>query len=83
MEKLEKEYQFFREKKDELLEKYENKFVVIRGQKVIAAYDSMTDAIEKTKKQYELGTFLVQNVVKEDDVAFFHSRVFIKDAQSV
>ncbi len=80
MEKLEKEYQFFKAKKDELLAKYENKFIVIRGQEVIAAYDSMTDAIEETKKQYELGTFLVQHIAKEDDVAFFHSRAFIKNA---
>lgn len=82
MDNLDKEYQFFKEKKDELLAEYENKFVVIRGQKVIASYDDKMEAIEETKKSYELGTFLVQHVTKEDEVAFFHSRAFIKNARS-
>ena len=82
MDNLDKEYQFFKEKKDELLAKYENKFVVIRGQEVITAYDDMVTAIEETQKKYELGTFLVQHVTQEDEVALFHSRAFIKDARS-
>ena len=41
------------------------------------AYSSEKEAIDETIKEHPLGTFLVRRVTREDDVAFFHSRVGI------
>ena len=54
------EFQYYLEKQDQLIKKYNGKFVVIKGRRVIGNYDSEIEAIEKTAKKHELGTFLVQ-----------------------
>lgn len=82
MAELDKEFEFYKEKKQELFSKYENKFIVIVGQKVIGAYDNRLEAINKTKEQHDLGTFLVQHVIEDDEAAFFHSRVILKHGKS-
>ena len=60
MEKLEKEFKYYLEHQDELVKKYNGKFIVIRDCKVIGVFDSELEAVEKTAEKYELGTFLVQ-----------------------
>ena len=77
MEKLEKEFNYYLEHQDELVEKYNGKFVVIRDCNVIGAFDSELEAIEKTTEQYELGTFLVQKCEpgSQSYSATYHSRV--------
>ena len=81
MAKLDKEFQFYQKNKDALLPEYEGKFVVIVGEKVVGAYDDRIEAINKTREKYELGTFLVHFVQKEEKIPFFHSRVFFKNAR--
>jgi len=77
MEKLEREFKYYVEHQDELVEKYNGKFVVIKDCKVIAAFDSELEAIENTAEQYELGTFLVQKCEpgSESYTQTYHSRV--------
>lgn len=77
MEQLDKEYQFFKDNKESLLAQHEGKFVVIKGEAVIGVFDDMVVAIEETRKKHKLGTFLVQQVLKNNKI-FFHSRVRIK-----
>ena len=77
MDQLDKEYQFFKDNKESLLAQHEGRFVVIKGEKVIGVFDDRIVAIEETRKKHELGTFLVQHVLKKSDM-FFHSRVRIK-----
>ena len=60
MEKLEKEFKYYLEHQDELVKKYNGKFIVIKDYKVIGVFDSELEAVEKTAEKYELGTFLVQ-----------------------
>ena len=60
MDILEKEFKYYLEHQEELVEKYKGKFVVIKDCKVIDAFDSEMEAIQKTVEKYELGTFLVQ-----------------------
>jgi hypothetical protein len=60
MEKLEKEFNYYLEHQDELVKKYNGKFIVIKNREVIGAFDSELEAIEKTTETHELGTFLVQ-----------------------
>ncbi len=81
MSQLGREFQFYQSKKEEFLSKYKGKFIVIRGEEVLGAYDDRIDAVTKTKEKYELGTFLVHHVI-EDDGAVFHSRVRVMNDKS-
>jgi len=77
MENLEREFKYYVKHQDELVEKYNGKFIVIKDCKVIGAFDSELEAIEKTAEQYELGTFLVQKCEpgSESYTQTYHSRV--------
>jgi len=76
-EKLEKEFKYYLEHQDELVKKYNGKFIVIKDLKVIGAYDSELEAIEKTSEKHELGTFLVQKCEPGSGgyTQTYHSRV--------
>jgi hypothetical protein len=77
MEKLEKEFKYYLEHQDELVKKYNGKFIVIKDRQVIGAFDSELEAIEKTAEKHELGTFLVQKCEpgSESYTQTYHSRV--------
>jgi len=78
MEKsLKKEFKYYLDNQDKLIKKYNGKVVVIKDEKVIGAYDSDFEAIEKTSEEHELGTFLVQRCEPGDSsyTQTFHSRV--------
>ena len=77
MEKLEREFKYYLEHQDELVEKYDGKFIVIKDCNVIGAFDSELEAIEKTAEKYELGTFLVQKCEpgSKSYTQTYHSRV--------
>ena len=74
---LDKEFKYYLDHQDELVEKYNGKFIVIKGDEVIGEYDSEMDAYFETKKKHEVGTFLIQ-LCEEGDESYteiFHSRV--------
>jgi len=77
MNNLEKEFKYYLDHQDELIKKYNGKFVVIKDCKVIGSYDSALEAVEETSKHYELGTFLVQKCEpgSESYTQTYHSRV--------
>lgn len=74
---LDAEFKYFLEHHEELVKKYENKYVVIKGDQVLGAYDAQIDAYNESKKKHELGTFLIQLVTpgKEAYSHTYHSRV--------
>ncbi len=74
---LEKEFNYYLQHKEELIEKYNGKFIVIKNNAVIGQYESELEAVEETSKQHELGTFLVQKCEpgSESYTYTFHSRV--------
>jgi hypothetical protein len=76
---LEKEFEYYLKNQDDLVEKYNGKFIVIKDRHVIGAFDSEWEAVEETKKEYELGTFLVQKCEPGRDsyTQTYHSRVAI------
>ena len=76
-EKLENEFKYYLEHQDELVKQYNGKFIVIKDLKVIGVYDSELEAIQKTSKKHELGTFLVQKCEpgSESYKQMYHSRV--------
>ena len=77
---LEKEFQFYLENQEDLVKKYNGRYIVIRDQKVVGDYVSPSQAYEQSKTKYELGTFLIQfctpgtNSYKQT----YHSRVTFK-----
>ncbi len=77
MASLEKEFNYFLDNQDMLVEKYNGKFIVIKDCHVLGAYQSDMEAIMETKKMYELGTFLVRYCSPGDSsyTAHFYSRV--------
>ena len=77
MERLEKEFKYYLEHQDELVKKYNERFIVIKDCAVIGVFDSELEAVEKTAEKYELGTFLVQKCEPgiESYTQTYHSRV--------
>jgi len=73
---LEVEFQYFLDHKDELIEKFNGKFIVIMGTQVVGVYDSEIDAYNSSKEKYELGTFLIQQCIEGKDSynQTFHTR---------
>ena len=57
---LEKEFKYYLDNQDELVKKYNGKFIVIKNQKVIGNYNTELDAIKDTSQKEKLGTFLIQ-----------------------
>jgi len=74
---LEKEFKYFLEHKEELEEKYNGRFIVIKDEKVIGSYSTQSEAYFETKKLHEVGTFLIQKASSSPDsyTQTFHSRV--------
>ena len=74
---LAKEFRFYLDHQDEMVEKYDGKFIVIKDGIVLGDYDDELNAVTETRKAHELGTFLVQRV-SPGNAAYsqtFHSRV--------
>ena len=74
---LEREFEFYLSHQDEMVEKYDGKYIVIKSGVIVAVYDDELTAVTETQKSHELGTFLVQKV-SEGDAEYsqtFHSRV--------
>lgn len=75
---LEKEFQYYLENQKELVEKYLNRFIVIKNDKVIGDYNSELEALNETVKSGEkIGTFLIQHCLagSQGYSNTFHSRV--------
>ena len=74
---LKDEYEYYKKQKADLIEKYEKKFVVIKEQKILGIYDNRNEALNETIKNHSLGTFLLHQIIKNEEIAHrFHSRVY-------
>jgi len=74
---LDKEFQWYLNHQEELVEKYNGRFIVIKENEVIGDYDKIGDAVRETAKKHEMGTFLVQKCSPgdQDYTQTFRSRV--------
>ena len=61
-ERLLKEFQFYRDNQDEMVEKYDGKVVAIKDGEVLGAYSGLGEALNETQKTHALGTFIIQKV---------------------
>jgi hypothetical protein len=77
MSMLEKEFEYYLKNQADLVREHNGKYVVIKGEEVLAAYDSDEQAYFETIKSHEPGTFLIQ-FCEPGESAYtqsFHSRV--------
>ena len=65
---LEAEWEFYENNRDELVEKYCGKYVVISGDKVVSAYDDENKAYYETIKSIPLGSFMIHLIQEEEEV---------------
>lgn len=77
---LDKEFKFYLANQEELLKKYDKKFLVIKDEKVIGSYETATEAYTAGSSQFEVGTFLIQfcSAGSASYTQTFHSRVVFK-----
>lgn len=59
---LSADFDWYLAHQSDLVAKYNGRFVVIKGGKVLGSYSSPLEAVTATERTEELGTFLVQLV---------------------
>ena len=64
---LEREYQYYLDSRNELLNKYDGKHLVIVGNSVAGAYESREQALDLAYAQYKPGTFLVHKCIPAEE----------------
>ena len=67
---LEQELQTFHDQKEHLLEKYKDRFVLIKGDEVVADFESRGDALREGYKRFGHEAFLVKKVEEVEQVNF-------------
>jgi hypothetical protein len=74
---LDKEFKYYLDNQNILVKKYDGRYIVIVGEKVVGDYDDYSQALSHSLKNYEMGTFLVQKCSpgEKDYTLTFHSRV--------
>lgn len=74
---LEKEFQYYLDHQQELVERYPQKFVVIVGNEVVGVFDTDVEAYKFATGKYDPGTFLIQQCLpgREHYTQTFNSRV--------
>jgi hypothetical protein len=74
---LQREFEYYLQNQKELVQKYNGKVLVIKGQTVIGVFESDLEAVQRTSEKHELGTFLVQkcDLTPESYTQSYHSRV--------
>ena len=77
MVQLEKEFNYYIQNQDRLVEMYRGKYVVIKENDILGVFDTEINAINEISKTHKLGTFLVQKCEpgSANYSQTFHSRV--------
>lgn len=77
---LEKEFKYYLENQTELLKKFNGRFIVIKNQDILGDYGSELEALEATKVNHQIGTFLIQKCTPGsiDHTEIYHSRVVFR-----
>jgi hypothetical protein len=75
---LEKDFDYYLKHQDELVRKYAGRYLVIRDEEVVGAFDHQLEAVQAGAERFPLGSFLVQKCEpgEESYTQTFHSRVF-------
>jgi len=68
---LDKEFQYYLDNQDTLVEKYDGRYVAIIGEEVVGDYDDYSHALSHLLKNHEMGTFLVKNAHPAKKITHF------------
>ncbi len=68
---------YFETIENDLVKKYENKFVVIAHDKVQGIYETDKEAYIQASRKFKEGTFLIRQCLKKRTPAVFHSRAYL------
>lgn len=68
---LEAEFKYYLENRDELISRYGSRYIVIKGCRVVGAYDTEDEALEETLKDHEMGTFIMRRADRSIDPIIF------------
>lgn len=72
---LKEEYLYFKEHRQELIQQYPDKVLVIKDRAVNGVYDSEEQAVSETSKRFPLGTFIIQRCSTTEEEYVYSSRV--------
>lgn len=77
LDNLKKEFQYYLDHQDELVKKYNGKYLVIKDASVNSAFDTVSDAYEYISAQGFIGKAIIQKCSpgSDDYTMTFHSRV--------
>jgi hypothetical protein len=72
---LQEQYDYFKANRSNLVEKYYGRYIVIKGNQVIADYGDRYQAYKEMTDKYKLGTFMIHKCVpaEEEEVMYFAS----------
>ena len=62
------EYEYFINNKTRILKEYSGKFVVIKNEKIQAAFTSKPEALKYASTEFEMGTFIIQHAIDEKPI---------------
>ena len=68
---FQKELEYYRANKDDMLKHHENQFVVIKGNRFIGAFTTEQEAYEAGLKELGNVPFLIKRVTKEEEIVRF------------
>ena len=76
-ELLKKNFYYYIANQDELVSKYDGKYLVIKDNQVQGTYDAMADAFKFGKEVFGMGNFIIQKcgAGKENYTATIHSPI--------
>ena len=69
IDQLRGEFKFYLDNKKSIIEKYNGKVIVIKNRKIIGYYDNDCQAINETKKNHQLGTFIIQKCSSDEKIS--------------
>jgi len=64
---LDKQFQYYLAHQDEIVEKYNGKWVVIKDDAVVDAYDTKEEAYWESPAKYNVGTFMIMHCTPGDE----------------
>jgi hypothetical protein len=65
---FDREWAYYMENRDEIVQKYRDKYVVISGNRVVAAYDDEDIAFDETVRHIPPGSFMLHHVTEPEKV---------------
>lgn len=60
------DFDYFIQNYKELYQQYGHKFLAIKNKEVLGAFDSVPDAISQLSKEYEIGSYIIQECTDDD-----------------